>query len=287
VTTQTRPSDDAVQSYRKGRFRLDESLRLQSVEQAESFIQECGLVLLVSAKDILLPGLADAVHGKPYFFEDWDEVIDRVWNWKSVLAARGNIASGKLVRDRLCFMAADVLEALYALAAQDGRSRDGSPSPDRISREALKVYEALREAPGSGSIEGGGIGAKALRKAAGLGAKGGTAQFNRALLELQRGCYILQSGSAMEGGNWTSNRYDLLARMFPDLPAAAGRMSPAAARARLVSRYLATAGMASGKQISAALGLPPAAVGEALGNLSAAGEVVLDRQGSVAWKAGL
>jgi hypothetical protein len=96
----------------------------------------------------------------------------------------------------------------------------------------------------------------ALRAAAGLDGKDGTTRYHRALDELQRKLLVMPIGATNEVGNWPSQIFELVARLFPAQAQRARELDARDARRTLVTRYLQTVVAAPLTSIARLFGIP-------------------------------
>lgn len=229
-----------LDAYRAGTFRLAESRRLQSVEDAIDFVNERGFVYFWPIKGILFPSLWAAVAGMRQVAEKHDDPGHITWGWKDQVLGERKWHYAKVLRGKATMISLELLPTFYALS-----ENYGDPEQDYqqlyedglLSREAKLVYETLlREGPQH---------TVALRQKTGMSSDKGNAPFERGLTQLQREFRILPVGIAEAGAWHYSFIYDAVHRYYPELPEQARAISRSAARRRLAEGYFRSMGAAS------------------------------------------
>ena len=122
-------------------------------------------------------------------------------------------------------------------AAFPGDSRYGCPpaqaeaiyNAGRISRDALELWQALAKFGPLPTLE--------LRHSCKMEAQAGNKRFKKAMLELQGLLIVTHSGAEQETESWASNRFDLVARVFPKQLAQARQISSDDARRAIAVKY--------------------------------------------------
>lgn len=214
-------------------YRRTRTWRVKTITDAARFIDDVGFCLLfASTQNLELPSLFEAVKGKrDAHIDDWDADSDKVWVWKNDLPASKRAYYGKaLAGGKPVFISLKLLPYIYALRAP--RDVNQEYRHGRVSLEAKRVYDALRERGPTPAIE--------LRRAAGFERKDGTRRFHQGLDELQRAMVVTPVGAVVESGAWASQIFGLTARWFVSEIERAERIDVCEARRQVVERYVQT-----------------------------------------------
>ena len=232
-------------AYRRRRYRQLPELRLQSQSEAGAFIEDVGLCLFQSNRDVELPSLWGAVAGSDAPAPRWGEhgaLYNRAWTWKDNLLSSGRHYYGSALGNYRLFISRRLLPYLWAVS---DLNYGGDPDDylelyedGKLSLDAKNVYAVLRQrGPSSTTI---------LRKESGLYGKGPIwARFQRALDELQRGLLIAAVGVAHDNAWKYTFRYATLPDAFPKEVAAARSLSSRGAMAHLLAHYVGLVGATS------------------------------------------
>jgi hypothetical protein len=222
--------------WRDVKYRRLPHLRVRSEEEALAFLNDVGLAVLFSAKDMELPSLWEAICGGfravPEHHNDHD--LGLAWDWKDTIPGRKSILYGKFLRKKPVFISLDLFPHFYALSGNFGELddyleeyRDG-----RLSEEAKRIYEAL--------LEKGALPTSHLRQHARMSTKEAAPRFDRAVAELQMGFKIVKVGIS-DANRWGyCYVYDLLLRQFPDEGEQARGITENQAADAILTRYLQT-----------------------------------------------
>jgi hypothetical protein len=237
---------DSLQAARAERYHQQPSLRVRTEAQALEFLNQVGLCLLFSARDIELPSLWGALCGEdrtvPSHHDDRE--LGLAWKWKDTLPIAGKVLYGKFLRKKPVFISLELAPYFYALSPNYG-----DPAEDylqdyqagRLSVEAKQVYEVL--------LNEGALPTSRLRREAGLSGKRNASRFDRALAELQMDLRIVKVAIS-DANRWGyCYVYDLLDRHFADVVAKARAITGRRARETIVLRYLKTVVAATPRQI--------------------------------------
>ena len=256
-------------------------MRVRTLEQAGTWVEDVGLALLYPNADYVLPSLWEAVAGRVPLdwairdeegkFVSFTPEMERVWSWKDELPA-GKLACVGLHLARTSALVAPALVApLYALTGRDGTPTDFRAA--ELGDIELAVAEAALDA-------GRPVTRRDLRLL--IGADKRTT--DRAVNALQRKLVLTNAGTTSAEGGWSSTLHDLFARRWR------GRLRRLPARERAVSR-LAEAVLrgtddVSAADLAAALRLRRREAGDVLDALEAKGIAVprLD-DGIAVWSA--
>ena len=120
----------------------------------------------------------------------------------------------------------------------------------RIRQDARAIWQALAEHGPLATLE--------LRHACKMDTKAGNVRFKRAILDLQCLLIAVHFGVEQETAAWASGRYELTCRAFPKETAAARRISPEEARAKLAAKFLEWHTGAPPAQLARLFGWPKA-----------------------------
>jgi hypothetical protein len=223
-----------IERLRAHNYHRTRTRRVQTLREAERFVQEAGFCFLWPIKGVEMPSLFHAIAGRvrdvPMAHDDPD--LSKCWNWKDQSLGAKRWYYAKLLSRRATLISLEFLPAFYALSPNYGDDEDYLREYEAglLSREAKNIYEALQKSGPLHTVR--------LRKEAGLAADSAKSTFERALADLQVGMKIVPTGVA-EAGAWRySFIYDLVTRQFPEAVAQARQISRSRARALLVRRYL-------------------------------------------------
>jgi hypothetical protein len=259
-----------LQAARAERYRQRPHLRVQTEEEALEFLNDVGLCLLFSAKEIELPSLWGALCGEdlPLPNHHDNHELGLAWHWKDKLPIEGKVLYGKFLRKKPVFVSLDLVPCFYALSPNYG-----DPAEDymqdyldgRLTVEAKQVYEVL--------LEQGALPTSRLRLEAGLSGKANAGRFDRALGELQMDFRIAKVAIS-DANRWGyCYVYDLLPRHLPEAVAAAQSISGRQARETLLLRYLRTVIATTPRQVRLLFGWTAQDVSRLTGRLSGEGRL--------------
>lgn len=229
-----------LETYRQKTFRLLESDKLQSVEDALDYVNERGFVYLWPIKGILYPSLWTAVAGNRPVANKHDDPGHITWGWKDGMLDKKQWYYAKVLRGKATMISLAIAPYFYALS-----ENYGDPDEDYkqlyadglLSREAKIVYETI--------LREGAINTVMLRRKTQMTGKKSNSPFDRALTLLQRDFKILPIGIA-EAGSWRySFVYEATHRHYPDLLEQARTITRKAARRKLAQLYFASVGSAT------------------------------------------
>jgi hypothetical protein len=227
-------SQEWVSSQREARYHRTPSLRLQTVEEARSFVEEVGFCHFWPIKDVEMPNLFHAIAGRvrPVPMKHNDPDMTKCWGWKDRSLGQRWWYYGKMLRRKATLISLQMLPYFYACSENFGDLDDYLEEyrAGTLTVEARQIYEAL--------LEHGPLNTVRLRREARMSAESAKARFERALTELQVGLKVLPVGVA-EAGAWRyAFVYDIVQRHFPDLPEKARQIKRSKARRALVLRYI-------------------------------------------------
>jgi len=262
----------AVEAWRDRSFRRLPALKVRGERSALQFVNAVGFCFTLSHFGLPVASLYVAVCGRRN--PRWprrthhDAEIGLTWNLKDSLPAKRLVHYGKLVKGKPTLVSLDLFPAVCALI------REGKGSGDyildyrqgRMTRAAVLVLEALHER--------GALATPDLRKAVAMHGAERTAEFDRAMAELQRGLWIAKVEEVYDPDFYY--RWDLLDNWLPEPLAASHNLGREAAVRRLLAAYLRSAGAAQTRFLASLLDLRLGEVEEGLAALEASGAI---RQG--------
>lgn len=228
-----------IEDYRRSTFRLQNSVRLQTVEQAIDFVNERKFIFFWPIRGITLPSLWAAVAGDRPVADAHDDPGHVTWGWKDGMLGKHVWYYGKVLRKKATLISLDALPYFYALS-----ENYGSPEEDyltlyqqgRLTLESKLLFDAL--------IKEGPLDTLALRRVTRLTNRESDSRFNRALTDLQANFQILPV-RIVDAGRWHyAMEYDLTTRQYPDLIDRTRFITDREAQARLVTWYYDSVGAA-------------------------------------------
>ena len=261
-----------VEAWRDRAFRRLPSLRVRGEQSALRFVNEVGFCFTLSDFGLPVASLYVAVCGRRH--PRWpkhthhDPEIGLTWNLKYRLPAGRHTYYGKLVKGKPTLVSLRLLPAFCALI------RDGKSSGDyivdyrqgRMTRAAVAILETLHERSPLATPD--------LRKALAMQDPDRTADFDRAVAELQRGMWIVKVEEVYDPDFYY--RWDLLDNWLPEPVKASLEMSRAEAAKQLVATYLRGAAATQPRFLAGLLGLTAEEVETAMASLEAGGEIRRD-----------
>lgn len=259
----------AVEAWRDRSFRRLPALKVRGERSALQFVDSVGFCFTLSHFGLPVASLYVAVCGRRN--PRWpkrthhDAEIGLTWNLKGSLPAKRLVHYGKLVKGKPTLVSLGLFPAFCALI------REGKGSGDyildyrqgRMTRAAVLILDALNEQ--------GTLATPDLRKAVALHGAERTAEFDRAMAELQRGLWIVKVEEVYDPDFYY--RWDLLDNWLPEPLAASHDLGRDAAVQRLLAAYLRGAGAAQTRFLAGLLGLSLAEVEAGLEALDANGMV--------------
>ncbi|MCP4538447.1 MAG: hypothetical protein GY832_15030 [Chloroflexi bacterium] len=238
-------SQEWIAAQRAHRYRRTPERRIQTIEEAQSFVEDVGFCHFWPIKGIETPSLFHAIAGRirPVPMEHNDPDLSKCWSWKDDSLDKRRWHYGKLLRKRATLVAFDLLPSLYACSENYGdlddyleEYRDGL-----LTAEAKAIYEAI--------LEHGPLDTVQLRRKARMSSESAKSRFDRGLVELQVGLKVLPIGVAQAGAWGYAFIYEIVQRHYPDLPEQARHIKRSEARRTLVLRYLDSVVAADHKMI--------------------------------------
>jgi hypothetical protein len=261
---------ESLQTMRAERYRQRPDLKVRTRDQALSFLNDVGLCLLFSARDIELPSLWGALCGGDVPVPDHHDSpeLGLAWEWKDSLPIQGKVLYGKFLRKKPVFVSLDLAPYFYALSPNyDDPTQDYllDYEDGRLSVEAKQVYEVL--------LDQGAQPTSRLRDEASLGGKANATRFDRGLAELQMDWRIVKVAISDTNRWGYCYVYDLLPRHFPAVVEASRQLSGRQARETILLRYLRTVIAATPHQIGSLFGWEPGDVERLITRLAGEGRL--------------
>jgi hypothetical protein len=236
-------TDRRLSAYRARTFQTARGLRLRSPQQAVQFVRDRGFVFFWPIQGFDLPSLWTAVAGDRPVAEMHDDPGHITWRWKDSLLGARKWHYAKLLRGKATVVSLPTLPHFYTLSDRLGDLDDYHLAYEagRISREAKLVGDALVRQGAQHTLQ--------LRAATHLEAAVSKARFDKALIELQRGLWILPIGVA-EAGSWNyAFIFDMVDRWYPRLVDRARHLTPEVSRSHLARLLLDSVGAATGSWV--------------------------------------
>ena len=202
---------------------------IRTPSDAARFVDHVGFCVLFPLKKVRLPSLYYAFSKR--VDARWDKYAQLIWKWKDELPKKRRTFYAKYFKGRGTFLSLKLLPHFLAMhgTAVDATEAEAFYRVGRIRHDALELWQALEKHGALATLE--------LRHACRLETPAGNKRFKKAMLELQGLLIVTHSGVARETEAWASNRFDLVARVFPRQIAQARRISPAAARTAMAVKY--------------------------------------------------
>ena len=241
-------SDEALRAYRADTFRLLPGAGITSIEEALTFVKDRGFISFWPLKGIDLPSLWTAVAGDRPVPNEHDDPGHITWSWKDEMLSQRRWYYGKLLRGKATFVSLPVLPYFYALTERVAELDDYRLAYEagHLSQEARVVADVLYTQGAQHTIQ--------LRRMAHLSARSSKSRFNKALVDLQRGLWVLPIGIAHAGSWRYAFIYELLDRWLPDIPQRARSIKIMEARTHLAKLYLDSVGASTPRLIGRLFG---------------------------------
>ncbi|MFI5340003.1 MAG: DNA glycosylase AlkZ-like family protein [Candidatus Methylomirabilales bacterium] len=258
-----------VEAWRDRAFRRLPQLKVRGEKTALQFVNDVGFCFTLSDFGLPVASLYVAVCGRRHprrpKHTHSDPEIGLTWDLKDRLPAKGLTYYGKLVKGKPTLVSLELLPAFCALI------RDGKGSGDyivdyrhgRMTRAAVAILEALHDV--------GPLITPELRKAVAMRDPDRTADFDRAMAELQRGLWIVKVEEIYDPDFYY--RWDLLDNWLPAPVAASLDLPREDAVRRLVASYLRSAAASQARFLAGLLGVGVAEVESVLRSLDTDGRI--------------
>ena len=230
---------DEIEEFRDQRWRREEARRVESVYDAERFIEDVGFAAAFSDSRRPGPSLYVAVCGRR------DAVLPRnvqtdpetslTWQLKDELIQRGRVYYAKLARGKTMFLAPRMIPQFHAV-----RGVRRADEKRRLSRDARSILKVLRTEWEMATSD--------LRDAAAIADR---ASFSRALDELQAAMIVVPGGAAYAPK--FTYIWELAVGRFPD--ALVRRVARETALREIARGFLSAAGMTIPGELARVTGL--------------------------------
>jgi hypothetical protein len=213
---------------------------------AVRFIDHAGFCVLFSVKNVPLASLYYVM--SRHRDVRWDKYAQLVWKWKDELPKKRRAFYGKYFKGRGTFISLKLLPYFLATHGTAIEPREAEPfyKTGRVSHDALELWLALAKHGPLLTLE--------LRHACKMESQAGNKRFKKAMLELQGLLIVTHSGAEQETEAWASNRFDLVARVFPRQVAEARKLSAEDARVAIAVKYKSLYPSAAPAQIARLFG---------------------------------
>lgn len=263
-----------VEAWRDRAFRRMPHLKVRGEQTALQFVNGAGFCFTLSDFRLPVASLYVAVCGRRH--PRWpkhthhDPEISLTWDLKDRLPAKRLTYYGKLVRGKPTLVSLSLLPAFCALI------REGKGSGDyildyrqgRMTRAAVVILEALHDVSPLSTPE--------LRKAVAMREPDQTAEFDRAMAELQRGLWIAKVEEVYDPDFYY--RWDLLDNWLPDPVAASLGLPREVAVEQLLAAYLRSSAASQPRFLASLFGLADGEVEAGLKSLEAEGSLLRDQR---------
>lgn len=275
-------TDDALQFYRRQRYRQMPELRLTSLGEAEEWLNEVGLCLFQPKQGVELPSLYGAVAGMEGSAPRWgshSRYYGRAWDWKDTLLCSRRLLYGKALGDYRLFVSLEVFPYLFALSDLNyGGDEDDYLelyADGKLSVTGRDIYAIIASS--------GPISTTMLRRRLRLAGGADSRRFERGLTELQRGLLIAAVGIARDNRWKYTFAYDTTLRQFPKQVERARRLRRREAMAWVLRQYLGLAGSATVRRVAALFGWEEEPLRRVVGELAASDEIGWDEEHGLVW----
>lgn len=268
-----RLTQKALERWRDRTFRRLPHLRVRGEKTALRFIKEVGFCFAFSPFGYDLPCLWVAICGRrnpkfptrPYH----DPNIGLTWDLKDRLPAKKLVYYGKLLKGKPTLVSLEYFPYFFTLI------RDAKASGDylvdyragSLSRPAKFILDVLHDEGPQDTPD--------LRAKVGLRSPERTAEFERAMAELQRGLWIVKVSERYEPT--FSYRWDLVDNWLEEEVKRSRRIPREEAVFQILRRYLETVFYTTEGAIARLFDLPPAEVSETVERLFDQGIAIPDQ----------
>jgi hypothetical protein len=203
--------------------------RVSTPADAVRFIDHIGFCALFPVKNVALPSLYYAAAKRPPV--GWGKYAQLIWKWKDELPKKRRAFYAKYFKGRGTFISLNLLPHFLAMhgTGVEPTEAEAFYEAGRVSHDALELWQALAKHGPIATLE--------LRHACKMETQAGNKRFKKAMLELQGLLIVTHSGAEQETEAWASNRFDLVARVFPRQVAQAAKISVDDARTAIAVKY--------------------------------------------------
>jgi hypothetical protein len=202
---------------------------VRTLANVSRFIDHVGFCVLFPVRNVPLPSLYYAVAKRPP--TGWGQYAQLIWKWKDELPKRRRAFYAKYFKGRGTFISLKLLPHFLAMHGTgiEPTEAEAFYEAGRVSHDALELWQALAKDGPIATLE--------LRHACKMETPAGNKRFKKAMLELQGLLIVTHSGAEQETDAWASNRFDLVARVFPRQAAQAAKISAEDARTAIAVKY--------------------------------------------------
>jgi hypothetical protein len=250
-------SGEELEELRDRNYHRTPALRVATIEDAASFVDENGICFAFKAERSELPCLWHAACGRrdpemPHHTHH-DPAIGLVWRAKDVLPEQKRIYYGKAIRKRPTMIALDLFPDFFAAAGHPVAEELIDPFAERLTPDARRVLEVLLDSPP--------LPTRILREQSGFGSSRGRAAFGRAMTELQQSLLVTKIAETYEPFTFIWGRLD---RWLVEQVEQAMRTTTDTGRRRVVARYFERVVASTALKARRLFGWDPAAAIEEL-----------------------
>lgn len=223
---------EEIESWRDRVHRRQTPRAVSTKRQALSFINEVGFCFAFKSENSELPCLWHAACGMRHpvmpRHTHHDPGISFVWEMKNVLPAEKKIYYGKLLRQRPMMVSLEYFPYFFTLSQRNGHKGEYEKEfgGGRLTRTARDIMEALSDSSPQTT--------KGLKLATGHHLRGERVKFDRAMAELQEKMFLVKVAELYDPFTFV---WAPLRDVFPAEIRKARRVTPEAARARILERY--------------------------------------------------
>lgn len=230
-----RTLDDLLERHRGA---LVKEHRVRNADQLVKAVDALGLCFAFTpAEGLPIPACFDHLSTN-----DDDRKWGWMWGWKDELAEEKRLYYGPVLARKPSFVSMKLLPVLYATFGRAGEPDDhlDDVRSGRIADIGRRIIDHVTSKGESQS--------RRMRAELGITSKEGRGQYDRALDEVQRLMYVARVKAVGEGREEYNYTYDLFVRRYPEILRAAGPISSADARGRILHHALGLAGALTEKQ---------------------------------------
>ncbi len=223
-------------------WRLLYPRRVRGPDDAAAFVAAVGFCTWLPLAGMDFPNLGEMLGEGPSIAEtvgdeqpeplrqtvDSQAVLTETWFWKDDLHVARRVYYALLIRAQPSFLAPDFLPDFIAALPAEERAPDRLYLEGRLSRDAMLVYDYLRDHPAQPT--------RALRRGARLGTRNVASATVKALLELQRRFVVCKVDVTGRTRGTYSYVWDLAERFWPEAFDEARGTRPNLARDRIRER---------------------------------------------------
>ena len=203
--------------------------RVTTPTEAVRFIDHVGFCALFPVRNVPLPSLYYALAKRPP--SGWGKYAQLIWKWKDELPKKRCAFYAKYFKGRGTFISLQFVPHFLAMHGTGVQPPEAEAfyEAGRVSHDALELWQTLAKLGALPTLE--------LRHACKMETQAGNKRFKKAMLELQGLLIVTHSGAEQETEAWPSNRFDLVARVFPQQVAQATKISADDARTAIAVKY--------------------------------------------------